>query len=231
MEGFIKLHRKLLDSELWVNHNAMRVFTWCLLRANYKARSVSVITGIGQTTVKLISGQFITGRNSGAEETQMAPSTFRNSLKFLNELKIISLKPNSHYTIVTICNWDTYQTFNTATGQAGVQAVRQAVRQALDTDKKDKNEKKDTTVDFEDFWNKYHKLTGKPKRDKEPALKIWKKMSNSDRVKALEKISEYSRTNELTYLKMAKNYLSNKAFNDELRPMKSKNLLPNGLCQ
>ena len=71
---------------------------------------------------------------------------------------------------------------------------------------------------FNEFWEKYHSLTGKPKTDKDATLKYWKKLKDSDRKKAIEMIHPYSQTEtDPKYLKKARTYLSDKNFNDQFK--------------
>lgn len=36
MEGWIKIHRKLLESNVFDNEKALKVWLWCLLKATHK---------------------------------------------------------------------------------------------------------------------------------------------------------------------------------------------------
>lgn len=49
MEGFFKVHRKILESNIFDNPVALKVFIWCLAKATYKERE----TIIGTQIVKL----------------------------------------------------------------------------------------------------------------------------------------------------------------------------------
>lgn len=69
---------------------------------------------------------------------------------------------------------------------------------------------------FNLFWDRYHELTGHPKNNKKPAFKYWKKLTLEQRRKAYEKIGLYAKTNETKYLKIARTYLADETFNDEL---------------
>lgn len=70
--------------------------------------------------------------------------------------------------------------------------------------------------EFSLFWDTYHSIITKSKTDKEPALKHWKKLNVADRDKAIENIEPYSKTNEHAYLKKARTYLADRAFDDEM---------------
>jgi hypothetical protein len=67
----------------------------------------------------------------------MAPTTFMRHLEKLKKSSNIALKPDTHWTVVTICKWEEYQDCESDNGQA----TRQATVQATDTDKNVKNDK------------------------------------------------------------------------------------------
>jgi hypothetical protein len=69
---------------------------------------------------------------------------------------------------------------------------------------------------FDLFWDQYHEITSMPKTDKEPALKHWKKLTDTERNLAIEKITDYYHSVEnKKYVKKARTYLADKSFNDE----------------
>ena len=100
------MHRKLLDSAVFQNADLLKVWIWCLLKATHKDYELMV----GIQIVDLNPGQFITGRTKGSEELKLKPSTFRDYLKALEKMGMIELKPDNKKTLVTIANWEKYQT-------------------------------------------------------------------------------------------------------------------------
>ena len=46
MEGFFKVHRKILESNIFDNPIALKVFIWCLAKATYKDRRTIIGTQI-----------------------------------------------------------------------------------------------------------------------------------------------------------------------------------------
>jgi hypothetical protein len=107
--GYVALYRKLIGSRVFQNSDLLKVFIWCLLKANHEERWVPITTGTGKTEVFVKRGQFIFGRNTAAEELMMPASSIRNRIGALQKMEIISVKPDSHYSIITIINWDIYQ--------------------------------------------------------------------------------------------------------------------------
>ena len=107
--GWVKLWRKLLDSEIFQNEGVLKVAIWALLRANHRAVWVPVKTGRGKTVVHLQPGQFIFGRRTAAKELKMPPSTFRNRLHFLTKARFMDHQADHHYSIGNVINWPIYQ--------------------------------------------------------------------------------------------------------------------------
>jgi uncharacterized phage protein (TIGR02220 family) len=165
MKGWIRLYRGLLDSKVWRKHNSLIVWIWCLLKASHKINHISWDTGRGSSVVTVSPGQFITGRHSGSAETGLAPSTWRDAMKFLEKEQMITQKSDTHYTIVTITNWELYQDTLGQTQQPSVQATDTQPtgnQQAPDTnkkEKKEKNEKNDEEAIY--ILQQFNEITGK----------------------------------------------------------------------
>lgn len=107
--GWIKLWRKLLDSQVFQNRGLLQIAIWALLKANHEEAWVPVKTGRGETVVHLKPGQFIFGRRTAARELKMPPSSFRNRLLLLRNAQFMDTQQDSHYSIGNIINWQLYQ--------------------------------------------------------------------------------------------------------------------------
>jgi hypothetical protein len=142
--GYVKLHRKILESQVFHNEGLLKVWVWCLLRANHKGSWVPVTTGRGTTEIYVQPGQFIFGRKAAAKELRMKPSSLRDRVKKLEKMQNIATQPDTHYSLISIVNWSSYQTGEIA---ADTQPDNQATtnRQPSDTDKNVKNVKKEKT--------------------------------------------------------------------------------------
>lgn len=105
MEGWIKVHRKLLESNVFQNEKLLKVWIWCLLKATHTEQSPI----IGTQIVHLKPGQFIFGRNKAAVELNMKPSTVYKYMMVLQKGLNLELKCNNKFTVVTIVNWNLYQ--------------------------------------------------------------------------------------------------------------------------
>ena len=108
MAGWIKLHRKIINSTVFDNEKLLKVWIWCLLKATHDEYEQLV----GRQIVNLQKGQFVTGRNAASKELKMTPSTTWDYLKVLERNQNIDIKSNNKYSIVTIVNWELYQSEN-----------------------------------------------------------------------------------------------------------------------
>lgn len=103
--GYIALHRKLLNNPIFDNPHLLKMWMWCLLKATHKEHEQL----IGLEMVKLKKGQFITGRFAGSKELNVNESTWYKHLKLLEKLSMITLNSNNKYTLVSVTNWGVYQ--------------------------------------------------------------------------------------------------------------------------
>jgi hypothetical protein len=108
-QGWIKLHRQSLHSRVWKNTHLWHLWTYCLLRANHKPTWVSVKTGRGETEEFVDAGQFVFGSKSAARALGAKWQTTYKRLKKLETMGNLRTQSKAHCTIVTICNWGTYQ--------------------------------------------------------------------------------------------------------------------------
>ena len=76
--------------------------------------------------------------------------------------------------------------------------------------------KQTTSVAFKEFWERYHQITGKPKTDKHPTEKHWKRLTKASKQKAFDMISPYfCSLDDPKYCKKARTYLADRNFEDE----------------
>jgi len=161
--GYVKLWRKTVDSQIFQNESLLKVWVWCLMKANHKDKWTNLKTGKGFTEIKVLKGQFIFGRRSAAKELKMKPSSIRNRMEKLKNIGNLDMQPDTHYSLITIANWDIYQSENNKNDR---QKDRQRTPkgQPEDTNKNDKNVKKKNIPhqDAENFYltKKKKKLTG-----------------------------------------------------------------------
>jgi hypothetical protein len=87
------------------------------MKAAHSHQWVSISTGRGCEQIEVQPGQFVYGRSSGAVALKMNPSTLRNRMAKLERIGNITMDPDSHYTLVSICNWAAFQDESSQGGQ------------------------------------------------------------------------------------------------------------------
>jgi hypothetical protein len=125
MEGWIKLHRKILQSRVFNDPSVLKIWLWCLACASHTKHYFPVNTGRGQTDVLLNPGQFIFGRNAAAAKLNMKPTSVRYRMQKLKRWGNLDIQAGTHFSIVTVMNWDKYQFI--------AEESRQPIEQATDT--------------------------------------------------------------------------------------------------
>lgn len=103
--GWIKLHRKFLDSSLIGNANYIATFTVLLLLASHSDTEFIH----GNVLIKLKRGQLVTGRKKLSSLTGIKEGTIQSILKTLETIHVIQQQTNNRYRVITIINYDKYQ--------------------------------------------------------------------------------------------------------------------------
>lgn len=100
--GYIKLHRSLLDWEWYADKNTSRMFLHILLRANF-------VDSIWRNGITVKRGSLITSVQALAQETGLTVSQTRRTLNHLQDSKEITIKTTNKYTVITVVKYDFYQ--------------------------------------------------------------------------------------------------------------------------
>ena len=169
------------------------------MKASHKGNDVM----FGFTKITLERGQFISGRRSLAEimnkgiknNRKLSTSSWERRLKLLQNMGKLNLKVNHQYTIISVTNYDTYQTTpeqSEPPNEPRVNHERTTSEPLVNTNKNVKtvknaeNGKDKYPVDFNMFWSVYPKKTAK-----QTALRAWNKLGSArpsvvDLVEAIE---------------------------------------------
>lgn len=140
MAGWIKLHRKLKNSLVFDNPDLLKVWIWCLLKATHDDYSQMV----GLQEVYLEKGQFVFGRKVASSELKMSESKTYRLIKKLETMQNLNIKANNKYSIITIANWELYQSDSNNSEQQFEQQMnnkRTTNEQQMNTNKNIKNNK------------------------------------------------------------------------------------------
>lgn len=143
MQGWIKLHRKLLEWEWFSEPKTLSVFIYLLLSAR---RNDGSWRGI-----EIKTGELITSFGKIAEDTGLSIQEVRTAIYKLTGTHEITSRATNKYTIITISNYESYQDIEDSEQQANQQAEQQAEQQTTNkqsnkqstTNKNIKNNKND----------------------------------------------------------------------------------------
>ena len=189
-DGYIKLHRQLLESSVFANTTGLKIWIWCLLKATYKKRFMSMKIGKGNTTINLDIGQFVFGRFSAEEELSIDGSTIYKWMKKFESDGMIQLQSNSHYTLVTICNWNDYQQDEEQEVTTKEQPSNNQVttkEQPSNTNKKVKNSKESKEDNIYDDFDVDEIYQAYPTKCHIKGRSLGKTSKNKDKIKTLLK--------------------------------------------
>lgn len=117
MAGFIVIDRKIQDWKWWGNTNAMSIWLYLLVGANWK-------DGYWHG-IEVKRGSLITSKVKMAEMLRMNRRTIDHWLKVFAEEGQITYQCTSNYTAITIENYDKYQCLDTDTAQVTAQPTTQ----------------------------------------------------------------------------------------------------------
>jgi len=141
MQGWIKLHRKALETSFANRPAYVSLWVHLLLSANHKEKSF-IWNGEEKT---LQPGQLITGRKQLSITCGVPESTVEDILNFFQKSKIIQQQKTSKYRLITLLKWQLYQSSNNKATTS---------QQLADTNKNEKNEKNVTSDKSQDMnWN------------------------------------------------------------------------------
>ena len=213
MSGWVKLWRKSLGSGLMQDLELWGFWCWCLLKASRKDHKQMV----GGQMIELKPGQFVFGRKKASQELNVSEKKIRTFLKKLEKLQNVAIKRTNKFSIISINNWDVYQSHKDEEGQQkGQQGASKGPARGHKQEEREEREekkKKEYTVEFEKFWSKYpNKKCGKS-----TAFNAWKKQNGSrppaeDLISILEnhKSSEQWQRDGGQYIPMATTWLNQK---------------------
>ena len=105
--GWVKLHRSLLTHAISGDDRRLAMWVRMLLKASHTDH---MVCRKGQAPVDLRRGQILTSKVAMAEEFGMARNTLKAHLRFFQEHGMIDQQETNRYTLITLKNWDLYQT-------------------------------------------------------------------------------------------------------------------------
>ncbi len=101
MNGWVLIHKKITEWQWYRESETLHLFLHLLVMANFKDKEWRGIT--------IKRGQLVTGRKSLARETGLSERQIRTSLNRLKSTSELTIKSTNRYSIITIQNYDEYQ--------------------------------------------------------------------------------------------------------------------------
>ncbi|WP_281659104.1 DnaD domain protein [Halobacillus sp. Cin3] len=149
MQGWVKLHRQIMESRTFSTLNAKQqiIAIYLILNANHKDGFwYDVYNG---TEVEVKRGQLITSRKKIAHEwfkkdKDISEQVVRTTLDKLEKLNFLTKESTNRYTLITIDKYSNYQSEDNQDNQQNNQGLTKGqprVNQGLTTNKNVKNEK------------------------------------------------------------------------------------------
>ena len=169
-KGWISLHRKILDNPIVPMQKPLSKFeAWVYLLLNVNHSEGKVV--IGNEIIIVNKGSRITSIMKLCKTFGWGNTKVRNFLELLQKDDMIRYESNTNYTLVSICNYSTYQ--NPINENKSVTNYeRTADKSVTNTNNNDKirtNNKSikkpigSVDIRFNNFWQKYPKKRGKGK--------------------------------------------------------------------
>lgn len=151
MDGWVKLHRVLLDKPIWLTSTPEQkvILTALLLMANHKETEWE---WQGEK-FKVLPGQFVTSLESIRQKAGKGISiqNVRSAINRFKKLEFLTYKSTKTGRLITICNWNTYQHEDESTQQTSQQRGNKEVT----TNKNDNNDKNNISGVFDEFRKQY----------------------------------------------------------------------------
>lgn len=128
MNGYIKLHRKLIEWGWYSDANTKALFLHLLLTANYRPREYR--------GVQLNPGDTVVGFKALSEQLGMTVQEVRTAMKHLESTGEITRKSTNKFSVVSIAKWESYQL-----DDADLTNKQQTTNKQLTTPKEGKKER------------------------------------------------------------------------------------------
>jgi DNA-binding transcriptional regulator PaaX len=205
VNGWIKLHRQIIEWEWYKDDNTKSLFFHLLLSANHEAKN--------HRGILIEVGQVQTGRKKLALELGKTERQIRTAIKRLQTTNEITVKTTNKFSIITLVNYPKYQHLENENDQLNDQ---QDVPKTT-TNKNNKNIRNKYMSSFPLFWEQYPKKVAKA-----AANKIWDRLKPNEELFTLilqglekaKKSEQWTMDNE-KYIPYATTFLNQQRWEDE----------------
>lgn len=189
-DGWVKIHRKFQEWEWYDKSEMVHLFLHLLLSANVSDKQWH--------GMEIRRGQLVTSYESLRERTGLSVRTLRTCLEKLEQTGEITRKATNKFSIVTVCNYESYQDENFGSDKQTT-SKRQPEDQPMTKTKKTKDEIKSDTDkrrkefykslipfvntygkemvrEFYDYWSESNKSGSKMRYEQEPTWDLARRL-------------------------------------------------------
>lgn len=197
MQGWIHLHRSIVDHWIWQDPVKLKWWLDILLSVNHEDNKVNV----GMQLIECNRGQTVMSLKNFSERWLVSRDTVRNFLTLLKNDGMITTENLVKTTRITICNYDNYQ----------------SILHDEQTPSKRKPNAKENKIlsdeySFEKIWNIYER-----KGNRQTSIKKWDKLKEETKKKIFDHVPMYVlSTPDKQFRKNFETYLNQQAWDDEI---------------
>lgn len=232
MSGTVNIARSIFDHAIFADEpkTEREAWIWMIMEASWKPR----VRRVGSAVVPTDRGQLAASVRFLAGAWRWTPAKVQRYLKRLEKMEMIRSQADTGVTVLTICNYDEYQSGGKANDTPAIQS-----RYSTDTnEKKDEIREEGKREDdagaslpvpgpsFNQFWE----VWPLGKISKQNAEKAFRKLSQPDRTLAIERApswaAQWRRNNPTASPIHPASYLNGKRWTDEIQP--NLTLIPGG---
>ena len=120
--GYFPVFRRIFDSDIWGHKVARDV--WIFILGNVTHYPTKLCANYG--CVDLGPGQMVTGLYSLAERNGFSFQQIRTAIDYLISTNRITRESTKRYSIITVCNWETYREAQLGEQQSKQQSEQQS---------------------------------------------------------------------------------------------------------
>lgn len=143
MEGWVSIHRKIMELSWFNKSDYVHLWLYLLLKANYQDKEIY----IGNEKVLVKRGELLTSRNKLSEVVHVQESKIYRILKCFENEHQIEQRKTKKYTVISIVNYDKYQ--------KNEQVVEQQMNNKRTTDEQSMNTNNNINNIYYILFNKY----------------------------------------------------------------------------
>ena len=213
-KGFMFISREKIDDFEWSNNpNVFYVFFKLLFKASYKDKKWE--------GVDIKRGQLVTGRVALSKELNVSEQVIRTCLDKLTKTGYINQQTTNRYTIITICNYDSWQVLPKTNNQQPTNEptnnqptdnhyINKYNKENKDIKEEESNDSKKKLVYPQEYENDFL-LYGR-KGSKKNGFKRWKELTEEEKVRMRLHIPYYLQSNDRQFLKDFEGYINQRMF-------------------